>query len=248
MVQQNQSNCPFRSTLTNLNSCLSHESAFYAFLYCALVPPPTKIFSQERGILSTLLLVPPQTFAAAEIFNFESFGAYPIMPLKSYSTAIMMRTALKTLQTWPSMLSMLQDAVFTFRPLSSEHRILAIQLFSLEKRLSLPIWDTLPFCLHLSQAASGFPQSRPLAKAARAALTHYHTHIAALILADRPLNGGQTIMDNALTPILYPDPSTNPLSDAPFALLQTTQPPPPTTSTTSDKRSYSYQGILLLLF
>ena len=117
-----------------------------------------------------------------------------------------MRTALKALQTWPSMLLMLQDAVFTFRPLSSDHPILAIQLASLEKRLSLPIWDTLPFCLHLSHAAAGFPQSPPLAKAAAAALSHFHAHIAALTLAERPLNGGQTIMANALTPILYPDP------------------------------------------
>jgi len=98
-----------------------------------LVPPPKKIFPQERGVISSLLRVPPQTFAATEMFNMESFGAYPIMPLKSYSTAIMMRTALKTLQTWPSMLTKLQDAVLSFRALSADHPYSPFSLPQLRK-------------------------------------------------------------------------------------------------------------------
>ena len=58
-----------------------------------LFPIPSSVYFRERGLLARLWHLPGQAFGGDQFFHLHNWGCYAFTPIKSYTSAIAMRTA-----------------------------------------------------------------------------------------------------------------------------------------------------------
>jgi len=157
---------------------------------------PPAVIASERGILAGLLHVPHNAFAHADYFHLWRWGSIKIMSVQALTLAILMRSALKTLSTWPQAALKLQHA-------AQEH-LPAIAWMS--GRYSPQHWDSPPLAMVLKDAAAGFPTCTTLCGAGSRALAAARDALSAPLLpSGKPAIKLQHAIYEALMGELYPD-------------------------------------------
>jgi hypothetical protein len=99
---------------------------------------------------------------SADVFALARWGSYEIKSVLAMSLAILMRSALVTLTTWPSMLEVLRrnDAEFFQRGAALPH-------------FKPKHWDSISIAELLREAALGFPSSKQVGDAGKIALAAF---------------------------------------------------------------------------
>ena len=155
--------------------------------------PPESIHPRERALLGRLLHLPGNAMASSDLFSLARWGSYEIQSAFAMSLAILMRSALVTSTTWPSMLEVIKrnDAEFF-----EVHRGKAVPCFKPKH------WDGTSIVELLQEAALGYPSSKKVGDAGKTALAAFRHERSK---SNRFPHGLHTIFYNIFLEALYPD-------------------------------------------
>ena len=155
--------------------------------------PPDMIYPRERALLGRLLHFPGNAMASSDVFSLRRWGSYDINSLLAMSLAILMRAALVTLSTWPSMLEHLK---------SNDVEHLNIVKGVVKSRFKPKHWDTASIAELLRDASLGFPDSIRFRAAGQLALSAFRRERST---SKRFPKGIQTVFYNIFLDTLFFD-------------------------------------------
>ena len=116
------------------------------------------MLQREKGNLAKLLHIPATAFGADQLFSLKHLCGYDIPSFYAFCSAVMMRTALVTVDTW-------KQEVFSLRhhaPNFNHDTQLSSLPHVLGKFFTPPFWDSPPLALNLAVAAEGYTAAPPL--------------------------------------------------------------------------------------
>ena len=155
--------------------------------------PPDRIYPRERALLGRLLHFPGNVLASSDVFSLRRWGSHDINSLLAMSVAILMRAALVTLTTWPSMLELLKAN-------DAEH--LNVVKGVVKSRFKPKHWDTASIAELLRDVSLGFPDSVRFRAAGQLALSAFRRERST---SKRFPKGIQTVFYNIFLDTLFFD-------------------------------------------
>ena len=111
-----------------------------------LIPLPCCFNAAERGALHTVLRMPTNALAHADMFQLQAIGGPHLRSLSASCASALFRTAFRTVTTWPTWLEQLKVAAERWQPLRPY----------VLNDMSPDFWDNIPIAANLATAYGGF--------------------------------------------------------------------------------------------
>jgi hypothetical protein len=154
---------------------------------------PQSAFPRERALLGRLLHLPGNALTSAGVFSLVRWGSYEIKSAFATSLAILMRSALVTLTTWPSMIELLKR---------SDAEFFDTQQGAVRPHFKPNHWDSISIAELLQEAALGYPSSKWVGDAGKLAIAAFRRERSE---SKRFPKGIQTIFYKIFLDALYAD-------------------------------------------
>jgi len=120
-----------------------------------LLVVPDSFMQLERTLMHTTLRLPQNALCHADFLHLHSIGGPKFRSVVVSSVSALVRTALKTVTSWPSWIRQLECAALQWLPLEP----------LVKEKLSTMCWDSPPIALNLREASLGLPKYHLWSKA-----------------------------------------------------------------------------------